>query len=324
VTSKITTLTVFIDKTYLYPAVVMLSSANQHLDSDINFVIGTFSAELSNEDKAAVTKILYSKPRREVSFVEISKQKLINEIQHIDTKQHFGYAAFGRLHLQDLIEERHIYSDVDVIFTPGSNRILQELPETSSVGFVNQASALARSELDFDLENKEFFSGFISWPIKKHRPKFDLKSLKPWKTQHSTHDQALLNSTLNEGHLELTPDLCQLDNPVLRTSNFGPGILHFFGNWKPWHARDENRNACIRVGCSWVFWFEREDTTFAMAKKLNLDSWLLAQKMRSYEGMSFNLRAMQFILRLANAKRIGGLFPALFRKLLHKEYHLVH
>jgi lipopolysaccharide biosynthesis glycosyltransferase len=323
VTSQTTTLTVFIDKTYLYPAVVMLSSAHKHLDSDINFVIGTFSGDLSDHDKAAVTKILRPTPR-EVSFVEISKKTLMNEIQHIDTKEHFGYAAFGRLHLQDLIEERHIYSDVDVLFTSGSNEILKEIPETILIGFVNQASALGRSKLDFDPENKEFFSGFISWPTKKQRPKLNLNSPNLWKTQHSTHDQALLNSTLNQSYLELTPDLCQLDNPVLRTSNFGPGIVHYFGNWKPWYATAASRTACIKASCSWVLWFQEEDETLARAKKLDLDGWLVAQRIRSYEGMTFNLRTMQFLLVLARTIRADGLFSTLFRQFFRKEFHLVH
>jgi lipopolysaccharide biosynthesis glycosyltransferase len=318
-----TALTVFIDKNYLYPAIVMLRSANKHLNPEISFVIGTFSEELSAQDKAAVTKIFCFKPR-EVSFLEISKQNLINEIQSIDTKEHFGYAAFGRLHLQAFIEEPHIYSDVDVLFTSGSNNVLKEIPETNSIGFVNQVSALRRSELDFDPENKEFFSGFISWPIKKQRPKLNLRSTKPWKTQHSTHDQAFLNSTLKQGYLELTTDLCQLDNPALRTSHFGPGIVHFFGNWKPWHAKAETRNACIRVGCSWVFWFQEEDETFALAKKLDLDNWLLAQRRRSYEGMSFNLRAMQFLATIAKAIGIDGMFSIVFRKFVRKEFHLIH
>ena len=318
-----TALTVFIDKNYLYPAIVMLSSAHKHLNTEVHFVIGTFSEELSAQDKAAVTRILCSRPR-EVSFVEISKQNLINEIQNIDTKEHFGYAAFGRLHLQDFIEERHIYSDVDVLFTTGSNDILKQIPETNSIGFVSQSSALGRSQLDFDPENKEFFSGFISWPIKNQRPKLNLKSIKPWRTQHSTHDQALLNSTLNQSYLELTPELCQLDNPILRTNHFGPGIVHFFGNWKPWHAKVESRKECIKVGCSWVFWFHEEDETFALAKKLNLDNWLLAQRRRSYEGTSFNLRAMQFLSAVARAVGMDGLFSRTFRKLFRREFHLVH
>jgi len=323
VTSHTTILTVFIDKTYLYPAIVMLSSANKHMDSDINFVIGTFTSELSNEDKTAVTKILCSTPRK-VSFVEISKKTLINEIQQIDTKQHFGYAAFGRLHLQDLIEERHVYSDVDVLFTSGSNDIWKEIPETNLIGFVNQVSALGRSKLDFDPANKEFFSGFISWPTKNQRPKLHLKSLKPWKTQHSTHDQAFLNYTLNQSYLELTPDLCQLDNPVLRTSDFGPGIVHYFGNWKPWFAKAESRAACISVGCSWLLWFQEEDETLSRAKELNLDSWLLVQAMRSYERMSFKLRAMQSILSSAKAIGLDGMFSTFFRKLFKEEFHLIH
>jgi hypothetical protein len=318
-----TALTVFIDQKYLYPAVVMLQSANKHLDPDLNFVIGTFIGELSSQDKAAVTKMFSSTPRK-ISFIEISKQKLIDEIQHIDTKEHFGHAAFGRLLLQEFIAERHIYSDVDVVFTPGSQKVLREIPGANLPGFVNQAPALARSGLAFDPKNKEFFSGFISWPSREHRPTLALKAQEPWKSRYSTHDQALLNCTLKSNYIELTTDLCQLDNPELRTSNFRPGIVHFFGNWKPWHAKTKSRRACQKADCSWVFWFQQEDDALALANELNLGTWLLSQRERGYAGQSFNLRAMQFLLSSATTIGLDDFFSSLFRKFFGGEYHLVH
>lgn len=321
--SSPTALSVFFDNRYLFPALVMLGSAHENLDSEVQFVIGTFKDELSPEDKINISLILDSMNRKH-RFVEISKDDIAARAKGVDLSQHFGYAALGKIEIQSQISKRHIYSDVDVLFFEGSNSVVANLQDSKTIGFVPQKTALRNSGFETEDGNDEFFSGFILWPEKKDRPTLEIGDYRTWKTKHSTHDQAFLNQKIGQDYLKLSEELCQLDNVTLRSTDFGPGIVHYFGNWKPWHAWSLSRRQCAHVQCSWSIWFNKEQESLRLAERLNLGSWWRRTRRRSLRGASKNLRRLQLVMLVSRFLLLTPLMRKIFKSYLGAEFHLVH
>jgi lipopolysaccharide biosynthesis glycosyltransferase len=316
-------LSVFFDNSYLFPTLVMLGSAHENIDSEVEFILGTFEGELSSGDKDNISLILDSLNRTH-RFIEISKDDVAARATGIDLNQHFGYAALGKIEILNQIPLRHIYSDVDVLFLEGSNSFVEKLEESNRVGFVPQISALRNSGFKTDDGNYEFFSGFILWPKKEDRPMLEIGDFRTWKTKHSTHDQALLNQKIGHDYLKIRAEFCQLDSATLRTSDFGPGIVHYFGNWKPWHAWLVNRKQCEHVGCAWSIWFSKEGKSLELAKRLNLGRWWMGKRRRSLRGASTNLKRLQLVMSVSRFLLLNPLMRKIVKNRLSAEYHLIH
>lgn len=314
---------VFIDRKYLYPSIVSLLSAREVFSSSFFFSIGTFENELNDRDKRHL-KVVCKTLGVGHGVVEISKQSLIDEIGEIDEAQHFGYAAFGRLALQKQIRERHIYSDVDVLFHLDAGELFEKLPNSEQIGFVRQAEAFALADLPCPAENNEFFAGFIVWPEITLRPNLSFDPPQTWKTPYSSHDQALLNMRIGQNYERLDPHLCQLDNPLLDASNYKPGIVHYFGNWKPWQATGLSRKRCWTNNCSWTLWFKAEEEAEKLLSSLGLGSWFRELRRASLRGAPKNLKTLR---RIVWAGRLTGTFSIvewLVSSLWKGEKHLIH
>jgi lipopolysaccharide biosynthesis glycosyltransferase len=318
-----TALSVFFDNSYLFPTLVTLGSAHENLHSEVEFVLGTFEGELSSEDKKNISVILGSMNRKH-RIIEISKDDVAARATGIDLSQHFGYAALGKIEIQSQIPQRHIYSDVDVLFLEGSNSLIAKLQDSKAIGFVPQITALRSSGFETEEGNDEFFSGFILWPEKQERPTLEIGDYRTWKTKYSTHDQALLNQKIGQNYLQLSEEFCQLDSATLRKSDFGPGIAHYFGNWKPWHAWSGSRKQCEYVDCAWSIWFSKEGQSLDLAERLNLGSWWRRKRRRSLRGASTNLKLLQFVLPVSRFLFLTHFMRKIIKKRLGAEFHLIH
>jgi lipopolysaccharide biosynthesis glycosyltransferase len=316
-------LSVFFDSGYLFPTLVMLYSAHETMNPNVEFVLGTFKGELRQEDKKNISKILESM-NRNFTFIEISKGELASKAEGIDLKAHFGHAALGKIEILHKIPQRHIYSDVDVIFMEGFDSEAEKLDNSSMAGFVPQAAALKNSHLDTDDKNQEFFSGFIVWPTQDNRPLIEIDESSLWVTKYSTHDQAFLNHRLGRHYLQLSPAFCQLDNPKLLNSDYGPGIVHYFGNWKPWHAWKMNRTLCCSTACSWSIWFSRETKSLELAQQLNITGWWRRKRIRAIRGASPNLKRLQLAMLSSRLLLPKSVTRKILRKSFGTRYHLIH
>jgi lipopolysaccharide biosynthesis glycosyltransferase len=316
-------LSVFIDKKYLFPALVMLQSAADYTPKDIEFVVGTFEGEMTDLDLTNI-QLFASKILRKVTVVEISKDDLIKQIGPVDNNAHFGYAAFGRLQLQKQIPERHVYSDVDVLFNRGSQTLIRALPVSELVGFVPQASALANSGLEYDENNSEFFAGFILWPERPLRPVFELRQPIEWVTPYSSHDQALLNILIGQSYLKLSENLCQLDAPTLKASDFSAGIIHYFGNWKPWQSGKFFRDACRKTKCSWTLWFDREALTLSTLGALSLSKWTNELRNKSKNTASANFKALSLLTLISKFIGVSQIMRKVIGPKIGTEIHGIH
>ena len=314
---------IFIDRKYLYPAIVSLLTAKVVFPSSTLFSIGTFANELKDRDKQHL-KALFHKLDVGHVVVEISRKSLMAEIGEIDKTQHFGYAAFGRLSLQKQITERHIYSDVDVLFHRDVSELIENLPNSNRIGFVRQAEAYKLSDVPCPEQNEEFFAGFIVWPDLAFRPELSFDSPQTWKTPYSSHDQALLNMRIGQNYDRLDPLLCQLDNPVLDASAYEPGIVHYFGNWKPWQATGLSRTRCESKNCSWTLWFKAEEDAEKLLKSLGLGPWFRELRNVSLRGAPKNLRILRRVLLAGRLTRTFFIVEWLVRSLWKGEKHLIH
>jgi lipopolysaccharide biosynthesis glycosyltransferase len=301
----------------------MLGSAHENFDLEVEFILGTFEGELTPEDKKNISIILDSMNRTH-RFIEISKDDVAARATGIDLNQHFGYAALGKIEILNQIPQRHIYSDVDVLFLEGSNSFLEKLVDSNRVGFVPQTSALRNSGFKTEGGNEEFFSGFILWPKKEDRPTLEIGDYRTWKTKHSTHDQALLNQKIGLDYLKLRAEFCQLDSATLRNSDFGPGIVHYFGNWKPWHAWSVSRKQCEHVDCAWSIWFSKEGQSQELAKQINLGSWWKIKRRISLRGASKNLKRLQLLMLLSRYLLLSQLLRKIVKNRLGSEFHILH
>jgi lipopolysaccharide biosynthesis glycosyltransferase len=313
----------FVDKNYLFPTIVTLLSANQTFSKTYRFVIGTFNNEFDHQSRKNLARF-GSELGREIEVVEVSKQSLMEEIGPIDSNHHFGYAAFGRLALQKFISDRHVYSDVDVLFQKESSRVLQKLPTTEKICFVSQAEAFALADFPCPAQNDEFFAGFIVWPEIALRPKLSFDPPQTWKTPYSSHDQALLNMRIGQNYERLDPHLCQLDNPLLDASNYKPGIVHYFGNWKPWQATGLSRKRCWTNNCSWTLWFKAEEEAEKLLSSLGLGSWFRELRRASLRGAPKNLRILRRIVLVGRLTGTFSIVEWLVRSLWKGEKHLIH
>jgi len=316
-------LCVFVDRAYLYPTLVMLLSARKGLTADFDPVIGTFLDEFKNLDKNNI-QIASKALGLNLKIEEISKQLLVDEIGQIDNSQHFGYAAFGRLALQKQIRERHIYSDVDVLFHLNTSAIFNNLPNSERIGFVRQAEAFALAGLPCPVENNEFFAGFIAWPEIALRPNLSFDPPQTWKTLYSSHDQALLNMRIGQNYERLDPLLCQLDNPLLDASDYKPGIVHYFGNWKPWQATGLSRKRCWSNNCSWTLWFKAEEEAEKLLSSLGLGSWFRDLRRTSLRAAPKNLRILRRIVWVGRLTGTFSIVEWLVRFIWKGEKHLIH
>ena len=316
-------LSVFFDSGYLFPTIVMLDSAHEVMNPNVEFVLGTFIGELTEEDKKNISKILESMNRK-FTFIEISKGELASKAEGIDLKAHFGHAALGRIEVLHKIPQRHIYSDVDVLFMEGFDSEVAKLDNPSMVGFVPQAAALKNSQLDTDDENQEFFSGFIVWPTQDSRPLIEIDESSIWVTKYSSHDQAFLNHKVGSQYIQLSTAFCQLDNPKLLKSDYGPGIVHYFGNWKPWHAWKMNRTLCCSTDCSWSIWFSRETKSLELANQLNIIRWWRRKRIRAIRGASPNLKRLQLAMLISRVFLPKSVTRKILRKSFGTRYHLIH
>ena len=316
-------ITSFVDKNYLFPALVALLFTRNTPAETSGLLLGTFEKEFQEVDKKNL-QVVFSKIGVNVRILEISKQSLIDEIGQIDNSQHFGYAAFGRLALQKQIRERHIYSDVDVLFHLDTNEIFNNLPNSERIGFVRQAEAFALADLPCPAQNDEFFAGFIVWPEIALRPKLSFDPPQTWKTPYSSHDQALLNMRIGQNYERLDPLLCQLDNPLLDASDYKPGIVHYFGNWKPWQATGLSRKRCWSNNCSWTLWFKAEEEAEKLLSSLGLRSWFRELRRASLRGAPKNLRILRLIVLVGRLTGTFSIVEWLVRSLWKGEKHLIH
>lgn len=316
-------LSVFVDRNYLFPALVMLISSHETLPADLKFVIGTFDDEFRLQDKNHVL-FVFQNLKRNLEIIEISKRELKSEIGAIDGSQHFGYAAFGRIHLQKSIQDRHVYSDVDVLFYENGFEVFAGTPIADKIGFVSQFEAYTLAGMPCSKQNREFFAGLIYWPHASSRPDLSFKIPQVWTTPFSSHDQALLNLKIGQDYQHLDPHLCQLDNPLLGYVDYKPGIVHYFGNWKPWQATGLSRTRCKSKNCSWTLWFKAEEDAGKLLESLGLGSWFRGLRNASLRGAPRNLRILRRILW---AGRLTGTFiivELLVRSLWKSEKHLIH
>ena len=76
----------------------MLGSAHENIDSEVEFILGTFEGEISSEDKDNISLILDSMNRAH-RLIEISKDDVAARATGIDLNQHFGYAALGKIEI---------------------------------------------------------------------------------------------------------------------------------------------------------------------------------------------------------------------------------
>jgi lipopolysaccharide biosynthesis glycosyltransferase len=316
-------ITSFVDKNYLFPALVALLFTQNTPAETSGLLLGTFEKEFQEVDKKNL-QIVFSKTGMNLRILEISKQSLIDEIGQIDNSQHFGYAAFGRLALQNQIRERHIYSDVDVLFHLDAGELIDKLPNSKQLGFVRQAEAFALADLNCPAENNEFFAGFIVWPEITLRPNLSFDPPQTWKTPYSSHDQALLNMRIGQNYERLDPHLCQLDNPLLDASNYKPGIVHYFGNWKPWQATGLSRKRCWSNNCSWTLWFKAEEEAEKLLSSLGLGSWFRELRRASLRGAPKNLKTLRRIVWVGRLTGTFSIVEWLVRSLWKGEKHLIH
>lgn len=314
---------VFIDRNYLYPALVSLISATGSMPGSTLFHIGSFERELNQTDKDHL-KTVFNSLGAQLQFLEVSKEALIDEIGEIDNKQHFGYSAFGRLALQRQIIEKHIYSDVDVLFHQDGLESIKQLTSSERIGFVGQSDAYALAGLPCAEQNEEFFSGFVYWPEIHRRPDLTFDSPQIWITPYSTHDQALLNMKIGQQFDRLDPIFCQLDNPLLDASAYKPGILHYFGNWKPWQAVGKARSRCHSKNCSWTLWFTAEEEAKRLLNSIGLGPWFRELRRVSLQGAPKNLKLLRRVL--CAGRMTGTIFVIawLIRFLWKDEKHLIH
>jgi lipopolysaccharide biosynthesis glycosyltransferase len=201
---------------------------------------------------------------------------------------------------------------------------VEKLEDSNRVGFVPQISALRNSGFKTEDGNDEFFSGFILWPKKEDRPMLEIGDYRTWKTKYSTHDQALLNQKIGHDYLKLRAEFCQLDSATLRSSDFGPGIVHYFGNWKPWHTWPVSRKQCEYVDCSWSIWFSQEEKSLELAEQLNLGSWWRRTRRNSQRSASKNLNRLQLVMLLSRYFLLSQILRKIFKNRLGDEFHLVH
>ena len=301
----------------------MLISANRQLELDSEFCVGTFVDEFKPEDSEKLVKVFRELGRKLRTF-EISIHSLKEQVGEIDNSQHFGYAAFGRLALQLQIPEKHLYSDVDVLIHQFNLSTIVGYVESEKIGFVSQAEAYALIGIECPEENNEFFAGLILWPHASARPRSTFQLTQKWKTPYSSHDQALLNLKIGQDYQRLDPHLCQLDNPMLGSSEYEPGIVHYFGNWKPWQATGLSRTRCESKNCSWTLWFKAEEDAEKLLKSLGLGPWFRELRNVSLRGAPKNLRILRRVLL---AGRLTGTFfivEWLVRSLWKGEKHLIH
>jgi lipopolysaccharide biosynthesis glycosyltransferase len=310
----------FVDTHYLYPCLIAIFSASQAASKNVRFVVGTFYGELGEQERASLSRleIVIERP------IEIREFRLsdLAGVLAQDDNSHFGLAAFGRVLLASGLPESHFYSDADVIFT-SSGGYLESPADGKEVGFVQQKAALRKAGLFCDELNDEFFSGLIYFP--EGGPRLTLEELKSnlGSTPFSSHDQAVLNRVYAHNYRQISVDYCQLDNPRLRVGSIRNGIVHYFGNWKPWHAPASARERCTEVGCAWSAWF-------AMEKKF-LDSFghLESGKLSRLQELSMSKASpkltLLFRLSAGRANLLGRFFlRPVFRVLMRAEMHTIH
>lgn len=315
-------LTFFIDRRYLFPFLVLLRNVSCTLPGAKKIFLGYFSEDLSDHDLHMVT-LFASRFSIELTPIGFKKQDLY-ALGDIDTKLHFGLAGFGRLLLQERIADAHFYSDVDVLFSADIGEKLMEMGHGRRVGFVPQAQAQKSAGFVPDPQNFEFFAGFIFWPTLSARPRISYTDLGNIKTKYSTHDQALLNELFRGDYSQLDSSLCQLDNPTLGREAIVPGIVHYFGNWKPWQVPTSAQWRCKEVECLWNLWFEAEKDLLSTSMDSHELGWVNELRHFSMAARSKNLSRLVKISPLIKLLPFHKTILKVVRSCVGSHTHLIH
>lgn len=312
----------FVNRLYLYPALITMMTARESLGADASFGLGFFEGEL---DKNDVEQVLDFCRSLGVSLkTETFSKSSFEMLQSQNRNFHFGAEAFGRILYAASFPEKHIYSDVDVLFFGNLEEIWRELEELHVIGFVPQATALGQARFEYSPKNREFFSGFILWPDAADRPNLEIMEHLLGATEFSFHDQAFLNRIVGNAFQPLRGELCQLDNPSLTREQIAAGIVHYWGNWKPWHAGERMRKRCIDTGCYWTLWFEAESKLSQYFSETSQRNWLGELQSLARKSSSRKFKILGWLAGIINAMSLIHLFLAVAGKVKLRNLHLIH
>lgn len=312
----------FVNRRYLFPALVTIMTAKNSLGTHANFGLGFFDGELGGSDLENVKRFCES---IEVSIEMQAFSKSSSAIlEGQNSEFHFGAEAFGKILYAAASPGRHVYSDVDVLFVGNLEPIWSELREIRGMGFVTQARALEDAGFEYKPHNREFFSGFILWPEESCRPTLDITEQLLDSTEFSIHDQAFLNRIVGSSFQPLMGELCQLDNPKLKADNVKTGIVHFWGNWKPWHAPEKARKRCEQTRCYWSLWFESEAKLAEHFPQPSQKKWIRELQSLAQKSTSRRFRALSCLVAISNSNHLTNLLVKVAHLLKLRGFHLIH
>jgi lipopolysaccharide biosynthesis glycosyltransferase len=232
-----------IDDNYVWPLLVMLRSAKTTARKPFHFILGFDNHTLSSTNLKLIEKVCQTW-KIELTCVQINLDIPVEPGSYITS------ASYARLLLADILQERFLWIDADVLLQKGWDEFFE-------FDLNMEDNAIARAIRDplvqfgipnSQLENqavanageKYFNAGVLLLDPDKWR---NFNAPKKWRQAFEDssslgfqfHDQCILNYVLS-GSVKLIPNEF---NYLIRNDNGrairNPIIIHFAGGFKPWH-----------------------------------------------------------------------------------------
>jgi lipopolysaccharide biosynthesis glycosyltransferase len=232
-----------VDDNYVWPLLVMLRSAKTTAKSPFRFILGFDENTLSSMNLRLIQKVC------EIWKIDVSSVRINLDIP-VEPGSYITSASYARLLLADILQERFLWIDADVLLQKGWDDFFEfnSNLEDNSIARAIRDPLVQFGIPDSQKENQAVVnaaSGYFNAGVLLLNPDKwrNFNAPEKWRLAFENssslgfqfHDQCILNYVLS-GYVELIPNeynyLIRNDNGRLVNH---PRIIHFAGGFKPWH-----------------------------------------------------------------------------------------